>query len=62
MLEAAVKAKRRLILRVLRETGGRKRNVIDGLAGGDRSVLDRLLREEKVRMRGTRKGATYEYA
>jgi hypothetical protein len=50
------------VLRMLRETGGRKRTVIDGLAGGDREVLDGLLSEGKVVMRGTRKGAIYEHA
>lgn len=50
------------ILRVVRETGGRKRSVLDALAGGDRAVLDRLLQEGKVVMRGDRKGALYEHA
>lgn len=51
---------RRRILRVLRETGGRKRSVLDALAGGDRKVLDKLLEERAVVMRSDRRGATYE--
>lgn len=48
------------ILAVLRETGARKRNVLDGLAGGDRRVVDRLLRAGKVRYRGRTKAALVE--
>jgi hypothetical protein len=50
------------ILRVLRETGGRVRNVLDGLAGGDRRVVNALVRDGLVKIRGTRKGALYEAA
>lgn len=52
-------AARRRILKVLGETGGRKRNVLDGLAGGDRRVLDELVRQKRVRIEGIRKGARY---
>jgi hypothetical protein len=50
------------ILRVLRETGWRVRNVLDGLAGGDRRVVNALVRDGLVKIRGTRKGARYEAA
>lgn len=62
MLEALQKKARRRILAVLRETGGRKRSVLDALAGGDRGVLDGLLAEGVVVMRGDKRGATYEHA
>jgi hypothetical protein len=55
---------RRRMLRVLRETGQRKRTVLDGLAGGDRAVLDSLIRDRLVRVKpGTSKrGTEYEAA
>jgi hypothetical protein len=58
----AIRKARAAILRVLRESGGRKRTVLDGLAGGDRSVLNGLLAERKVIIRGQRKGAVYVHA
>ena len=58
----AVLRGRRRILRVLRDSGGRKRSVLDALAGGDRKVLDGLIEEGKIRMRGDKRGATYEHA
>jgi hypothetical protein len=47
------------ILRMLRDTGRRKRSVIDKLAGGP-ELLDRLLKQGKVRMVGSKRGAQYE--
>lgn len=53
---------RRRMLRILRETGARKRTVLDGIAGGDCAVLDSLLQDRKVRIKpGTSKrGTLYE--
>jgi hypothetical protein len=53
---------RRRLLRVLRETGPRKRTVCLGLLGGSDRALEQLIRDGKVKVQGTTKGALYAAA
>jgi hypothetical protein len=52
---------RQRILAVLRETGPRKRSVLDALVG-ERAVLDSLRRDRLVVRRGDKRGAVYAAA
>lgn len=60
-MNSGLKKKRRRILSVLRETGARKRTVLDGIAGGDREPLDSLIADGSVRVkpRTSKRGTLY---
>ena len=61
-MDKDLKARRQRLLRVLGETGPRKRTVCLGLLGGDAKAFDELLAEGKIVRRGDRKGARYAKA
>lgn len=50
----------RALLQVLRETGPRKRTVCVGIAGEE--AFEQLLREGKIKTKGSKRGTEYAHA